>query len=268
MTTNARTITVTPGRIATVVAVALGVLVAYLLGSARTAGATSTVDASAVRTSGITTLAAATGSGPTGITVVGNGTVSGTPDTLVVSLSVNANAANVSSALGTANGTMAAVQKALRSRGVESKDLQTSNLSVQATYNNKGTIDGYSVSEGLTATLRDIGKAGDDISAAVAAGRNLVRVDGVSLDLKDDGPLLTKARDDAYADAKAKAEQYAHDAGRGLGAVVSISEQVQQAQPQPMYAFGAALPAAVRSVPIAAGSQQVAVQVTVTFGLA
>ena len=266
MTTNARTITVTPYRIAVVVAVALGVLVAYLLGSARTAGATTSVDASAARTSGITTLAAATSAGPTGITVVGDGTVSGTPDTLVVSLSVNANAANVSSALATANGAMAAVQKVLRSHGVESKDLQTSNLSVQAMYDNKGTIDGYSVSEGLTATLRDIAKAGDDISAAVAAGRNLVRVDGVSLDLKDDGPLLTKARDDAYADAKAKAEQYAHDTGRGLGAVVSISEEVQQAQP--MYAYGAALPSAARSVPIAAGSQEVAVQVTVTFGLA
>ena len=260
------TITVSPRRIAIVIAVALGVLAAYVLGSARSAGASSTLGGSALRTSGVSLMSTSTTGDAAGITVVGTGTVSGTPDTVVVSFSVNANSPNISSAFGTANAGMAALQKSLRAHGVATKDLQTSNVSVQPNYTDKAAINGYVVSESLTATLRDIGKAGATISAAVDGGRNLVRVDGVSLDLKDSGPLLTRARDDAYANAKAKAEQYAHDAGRSLGTVVSINEQVQQ--PQQPFAYGYPMASSAdRAVPIAAGSQNLSVQVTVTFGL-
>ena len=136
---------------------------------------------------------------------------------------------------------------------------------MQQRYTNKGVVNGYTVQEGLSATIRDIAEAGDDITAGVAAGRSYVRVNGVSLDLQDDGALLTKARDDAYADAKTKAAQYAHDAGRSLGAVVTISEAVQQPQYPMAYASGAAVPS---SLPFQAGSRSVQVQVSVTFALA
>jgi uncharacterized protein YggE len=267
------TITVGPRRIAVVLAVALGVLAAYVLGSARSAAATSAastaVRSGAVSSGGVAVQSSqTTGPDPAGITVVGTGTVSGTPDTIVVSFSVNATAANVSSAFSTASSGMAALQKTLRAHGVATKDLQTSNVSVQPSYSTKGTIDGYAVTEGLTATMRDIGKAGDAISAAVAGGRNLVRVDGVSLDLEDSGPLLTRARDDAYAEARSKAEQYAHDSGRALGSVVSISEQAQPAQPQRVYADAVPTAAtAFKSLQVSAGSADVVVRVTVTFGL-
>jgi uncharacterized protein len=253
-----------------VVAVALGVLVAYLIGSSRTANAvTSAPHSTTLGTSDSSVLAAAGGGTTPGITVTGTGTVSGTPDTLVVSLSVTANGSSVSSAFSSANSAMGAVQRALKGKGVATADLQTSTVSVQQEYDNRGNPSGYTVVEGLTVTLHDIAKAGDDIAAAVAAGRNLLRVDGVSLDLKDTGPLVSQARDDAFAEARTKAEQYAHAAGRSLGAVVSIQEVTQT--PQPVYygAMASAVPApeALRA-PIQAGSQDVAVQVTVTFGLA
>jgi uncharacterized protein len=265
------TVTVKPGRVAMVVAVALGVLAAYLIGSSRTANAVATAPTGAGlgASNGSMSVLAATGGGTTpGITVTGTGTVSGTPDTLVVSLSVTANGSSVSAAFSTANSTMGAVQRALKGKGVASADLQTSNVSVQQRYDNKGNTDGYTVTEGLTVTVHDIAKASDDIAAAVAAGRNLLRIDGVSLDLKDTGSLVSKARDDAFAEARTKAEQYAHAAGRSLGAVVSIQEVAQT--PQPVYYGGyaaASMPAALRA-PIQAGSQDVAVQVTVTFGFA
>jgi uncharacterized protein len=265
------TVTVKPGRLAIVIAVALGVVVAYLIGSSRTAGAvaapTQTTGLSSL--SGVPTVSTATGSGSTpGITVSGTGTVSGTPDTLVISLSVTANGSTVSSAFSSANGAMAAVQRTLRGKGVAAADMQTSNVSVEQRYDNRGNANGYTVNEGLTVTVHDIGRASDDMAAAVAAGRNLVRIDGVSLDLKDTGPLVSRARDAAFAEAKTKATQYAHAAGRGLGAVVSI-EEVTQA-PQPIY-YGAFAARAVMATPMAppiqAGSQQVAVQVTVTFAM-
>jgi len=266
------TVTVKPGRVAMVVAVALGVLAAYLIGSSRTANAVATAPTGATlgASDGSMSVLAATGGDGTapGITVTGTGTVSGTPDTLVVSLSVNADGSSVSSAFSSANSTMGAVQRALKATGVASADLQTSNVSVQQKYDNRGNPNGYTVTEGLTVTVHDIAKASDDIAAAVAAGRNLLRIGGVSLDLKDTGTLVSKARDDAFAEARTKAQQYAKAAGRSLGAVVSIQEVAQT--PNPVYYGGyasASMPAALRA-PIQAGSQDVAVQVTVTFGLA
>ena len=249
-----------------VIAVALGVLAAYLIGSSRTANAVATVPTSNLPLAGST----AAGGAPAGITVTGTGTVSGTPDTLIVSLSVTANGSSVSAAFSSANSAMGAVQKALKGKGVDAKDMQTSNVSVQQRYDNRGNPDGYTVSEGLTVTVHDIDKASDDMAAAVSAGRNLLRIDGVSLDLKDTGPLVSQARDDAYAEAKTKAAQYAKAAGRDLGAVVAIQEVTQAPQPQPYgYGFSGALPmASVMRAPIQAGSQDVSVQVTVTFGFA
>jgi uncharacterized protein len=264
------TVTVKPGRLAAVVAVALGVLAAYLIGSSRTAAAVATAPTGIAGATTTSVLTAAGGSDAApGITVTGTGTVSGTPDTLVVSLSVTASGASVSSAFATANSAMGAVQKALTGKGVAAADLQTSNVSVQPQYDSRGRADGYQVVEGLTVTVHDVAKASDDIAAAVAAGRNLVRVDGVSLDLKDTGPLVNQARDDAFAEAKNKAQQYAHAAGRTLGAVVSVQEVTQPPSPYPYYsgyASSVGMPGALRA-PIQAGSQDVAVQVTVTFGL-
>ena len=265
------TITLSRRRIGFVTAVALVVLGSYLVGSARSAGAdapargsTALGAAASVATSQLS--AASSGAAAGAVTMTGSGSATGTPDTLVLSLSVTSGGSTVSSAFATANTAMSAVQKSLRGHGVAAKDLSTSNVSVQSRYTAKGGRDGYTVSEGLTATLHDIARAGQQISAVVAAGGNLVRVDGVSLDLTDTGALVSKARDGAFADAKSKAQQYARDAGRQLGAVVSISEQAQQPQQRLLYGFAESSVAGA-ALPIAAGSQDVAVQVTVTFAL-
>ncbi len=172
-------------------------------------------------------------------------------------------------ALDAANSLTGRVQSSLTKHGVAAKDIQTSNLQVQPDYaypqNGTPTIKGYTVSEGVTATLRDLGKAGAAISAATTAGGNAVQVNGISLDLEDNGKLLTTARDRAVANAKTKAEQYAKASGRDLGAVVSISETV--ADPPPVnYDMRAAAKAQDASpVPIQAGSEDVGVTVTVVY---
>jgi uncharacterized protein len=267
------TITLSRRRIGFVTAVALVVLGSYLVGSARSEGAdapaqgsTALSPAASVATVQLSAASSGAAAGAGTVTMTGSGSATGTPDTLVLSLSVTSGGSTVSSAFATANTAMSAVQKSLRGHGVAAKDLSTSNVSVQSRYTAKGLRDGYAVSEGLTATLHDIARAGQQISAVVAAGGNLVRVDGVSLDLTDTGALVSKARDGAFADAKSKAHQYARDAGRQLGAVVSISEQAQQPQQRFLYGLAESSVAGA-ALPIAAGSQDVAVQVTVTFAL-
>lgn len=203
------------------------------------------------------------------VSVAGLGRIAGTPDTLQLQMSVESRGPDVTKALGGANTAMSKVTDSLKSHGVGTADLKTSGLGVQANYNydnNKQTLIDYVASESLTVKLRDLDKAGEAISAAVAAGGNESRVNGVSLDLEGNTALVQQARASAFADAKAKAEQYAKLSGRELGAVSTITEQVQDS-PVPMYSAPMATDAKAASVPIERGSQEVAVNVQVVWAL-
>jgi uncharacterized protein YggE len=254
------TITVKPRPIAITVVAALAILAAYLVGSARPSVAGAAAP---------TVLRASTGSpADTGITVTGTGKVTGTPDTLRIALSVTATSPDVDTALASANKSAKAVQGALLGKGVDTQDLKTSNVSVQPNYNSKGAPSGYVVTESLTASVRDLAKAGATLSAAVGAGGNAVRVDSVGFALEDTSGLVSGARKGAVEDARTKAEQYAAAAGRSVGEVQSISEIVTSPTPQYLdqrLAYASA--EALAPVPLQAGSQEVSVQVTVVYAL-
>ena len=255
------TITLSSRKAAFVIVAAVAVLLAYLVGANRPAAA---LPAAAAPVQ----LAASTASTSDGVTVTGSGTVSGTPDTLHLSLHVTGTGADVSTALARADASTKRVQDALTAGGVQAKDLQTSGLSIQPDYDNRGRPRGYRADESLTVTLRDLRTAGAAVTKAVAAGGNQVRVEGLSVGLDSTTALAAGARTRAVADAKARATQYAEAAGRSLGAVVSISESVQDPVDSPYkgaYATGASLAA---QVPIQAGSQAVVVRVTVVYAFA
>jgi uncharacterized protein YggE len=258
------TITVTRRSLPLLALAALGILVAYVLGTSRTSVAQAAVGLPAA----IPRVVPAASSGTTassGITVTGTGKVTGTPDTLRLSLAISTTADNIDDALRAANARMADVQKSLRDHGVKAEDLQTSGLSIQPNYTSSGTPSGYAVSENLTAVVHDLGKAGATLSAAVDAGGNAVRIDGVSVALDDSSGLMGGARAAAITDARTKAEQYAAAAGRQLGPVESISEDTVSS-PSPMY--DARTASVAGAVPIQAGTQDVSVQVTVVFAVA
>lgn len=239
----------------------------FLLGLGRsgqsTAGSAGATSASG-GTGGIVLAASAAGGK---ITVSGTGTVNGTPNELVLSMGVQANAASVSTALRQANEAATRVIHSLRAGGVRRADLQTSGLSIQPNYQNGSPFPvGYMVSEQLTATLRNLKRAGSQIQSAATAGGNATTVNGVSLNLTDTSRLLARARAAAVRDAKAKASQFAAGLGRPLGRALSVSDQ--SSVPYPIYAAeGAALKAAQPSVPVQPGTQQVSVQVTVVFAI-
>jgi uncharacterized protein len=204
------------------------------------------------------------------ITVNGNGTATGTPDELQLGMEVDTQAPSVSAALDTANQDMSRVQSALEKAGVPASALQTSGMSVQPQYDDKGNITGYSVSESLSVELHGLATAGQAITSAVDAGGNAARVDNVQLDLNDqNATLLAKARADAISAARAEAEQYARAAGVKLGPIVSVTDTSStqpsgRIYPSPMFADGVAASA----VPISAGTQQVTASVVVVWQLA
>ncbi len=272
------TVTITPRRAILVLLAVITLAVVYVLGASRSGGApaaastlTKTVRISSTQPS-LTQPSSTQATGDPGITVGGMADVEGTPDTLRLDLSVVVTAPSVSEALAKANGSADAVQKSLLASGVAKKDLQTSglNISPDYAYSNNGTprLKGYQVSESVSAKLRDLGRAGDAIGKAVGAGGNAVRVNGISLDLEDTGALVSAARDKAFAEARAKAQQYAKAAGRTLGDVLSIAENVANPSPIPMpYAAAAGAPVDMAKVPIQPGSQAVSVTVTVVFAM-
>jgi uncharacterized protein YggE len=201
-----------------------------------------------------------------GVLVSGVGTVTGTPDVLRFTVGVEVTDETVDAALDAANASANRVIEALKQSEVDEKDLQTASVDIHPRHDEKGRqITGYVVRQDVTVKVRDLDGAGETITSAVAAGGDAARLSGVSFSLEDNEALLAAAREQAYGEARAKAEQYAGLADRELGEVLTVRETVDRGQPVP-YPARAALEAA-GPVPIEPGSTEVAVTVDVRWSL-
>lgn len=205
-----------------------------------------------------------------GISVSGSGSVLGEPDIALVMLGVEANADSVGAARQQAADSMNAMLDALKAGGVKEEDLQTTNFSVQPRYdysNNRQTLLGFTVSNLVTAKIRNIDDTGDLVDAAIKAGGNLSRVQNLQFTIDDPAALQDEARREAMADARSKAETLADAAGVGLGDARSISESggpVAIAFDQRQLQLGELSQAAS---PIQVGELEVRVDVQVIYGL-
>src|SRR5262249_31054230 len=120
------------------------------------------------------------------------------------------------------------VLSALVELGVPRKDVQTTGLALRPVYDYSSdgppVITGYAASQNHTVLVRELPQAGEALSAVVPARGNAVRLGSVRLQISDPDALLRDARTAAFAEAKAKAQQYAAASGRRLGDVVSVRE--------------------------------------------
>lgn len=200
---------------------------------------------------------------PPVISTQGTGIVNGSPDTVNIVLGVETRASDATSAL-TDNAELAEnLIETIRAQGVEGQDIATKNLSVQPNHQPGGTIDGYTVTNQVTATLRDVDRSGDLIDAAARAAGDATRVQQLTFSIADDSELRAQARAQAVTQAQAQAEQIADAAGAELGAVQSITENPKTgATPYPE---SRSLADSAASTPIEAGSQELSVSVSVTY---
>jgi uncharacterized protein YggE len=209
-----------------------------------------------------------TGPVPQGISVTGTGEVTGAPDTMSVTFTVSVLADDVTTAVDDNARTTEQVIAAVRDAGVEQADIQTSayNLAPDFDYTDDGRRPlGYKVTNSIDVTVRDPGRGGTVIDAAVAAGGDDVEVTNVGFGLDDDAEALDQARAAAFADARTKAEQFAALADRPLGPVVSIEESASST-PVP---FDRAVTAGsdVAATPVQPGEVETSVTVTVRWSL-
>jgi uncharacterized protein len=203
------------------------------------------------------------------VTVQGVGIVTTAPDTASVQLGVTVTEDTLAAAQSKASTQMAAIIEAVKTAGVDDKDIQTSNyyVSVQQNYDEMGNpteVVRFQVSNQVNVTIRDVAKVGQILDDAVAAGANTIY--GVNFYVDDPKALSSKARKLAVDDARTRASELATAAGLSLGRIVSITEGYSSG---PVYGGkgGAGAAAAEAAPPIETGSATIQVDVTVVFEL-
>lgn len=156
------------------------------------------------------------------VSVSGEGQVKVTPDLAYVTFGVETNGTDLATAQSENATRMAAVLDKLKGLGIASQDLQTTGYYIAPQYDKDQKPTGYRVGNGVRATVRDLSKLGATIDATVTAGANQVM--GIGFDVANKADAIQKAREQAVADARAKAEQYAKLTGVTLGGPVEINE--------------------------------------------
>jgi len=201
------------------------------------------------------------------IIVIGEGSVVVPPDYAEVRSGATTRAKTAKEAADANAKVMAAMTAALHELGVEQKDIQTSRFSVQPVYatpqpNTEPKLIGFSVSNQIAVTIRQIASVGAILDRLIGAGAT--DVGNVEFLHADMSKALDKAREEAVADARRKAELYAHAAGLDLGRVAWITEDPAYAAP--MQARTMRAPGGhAAAVPIAAGEDTLRIHVTVGF---
>ncbi len=218
--------------------------VALLAGSAGTSGASSNA---AVQHS---------------IVVSGTGTVATVPNRAQVSFGVSTDAKTASAALHANATEMAKVIAALKGQGIAAADIKTEFVSLSSRYNSNGDVlVGYTASNSVSVTLRNLDKAGSVIDAGVDAGAN--QISGPNLVRSDVSAIYRQALRAAIANAKGKAQTIAAASGLHLRRITDVSES-SSGPPLP---FTDAKAGTAASTPIETGTSLVEATVSVTFAV-
>ncbi len=203
------------------------------------------------------------------ISVSGQGTASAPPDMATIQTGVVTQAEKASDALDANNAAMERLMAALKAAKIAAKDIQTSSFDVRPEYQRgprgqqRPEIVGYRVTNQVRVRVRNLPGLGEVLDALVEAGSN--QVSGISFGIDEPTGVLNQARNRAIADARSRADLYAHAAGVRVGKVLSISEQ-QTAVPRPQFAARFAAERA-SAVPVATGEQQLRATVHMVFAL-
>ena len=205
----------------------------------------------------------------TRLDISATGEVSRVPDVAIISAGVVSRAATASAALSDAADRMGRVLAALKRAGVDDRDVQTSNVSLNPDYrypeNQSPQLVGYTASNTVTVKFRDIRNSGKILDALVGVGAN--QINGPNLTVDKPEAALDEARAKAIAAGRARAELYARSLGLRVARVVAVSESGGYAPPPPppmpmMMARGER-----DSTTIQPGEQKLQVSLTMTFEL-
>ena len=206
------------------------------------------------------------------VAVNGEATAGAKPDVVYVTIGVENTGKDARDVLAANSKATSDVIAAMKSNGIDARDLQTSGFSVRpnvdrsqntlSSADNTPAINGYTVSNSVNVTLHDLGRLGEILDKAVTAGAN--SIDGIQFDVTSQSALLDDARKAAFEDARRKAAIYAAASGLKLGRLIELSESTGPRGGGVLYRAKAMSAAAV---PIESGESTLSVSVSARFEL-
>lgn len=206
------------------------------------------------------------------IIVTGVGEVAVVPDMAVITLGVSEQDKSAAAAMRATSDSAAAILARLSENGIDARDVQTSDVSLNPVWNNRSSgmssdsepkIVGYTANNRITVRVRDLDSLGSLMDAVLEDGAN--RFNGLRFAVQEPRPHQDAARQEAVADAMEKAKLYSEAAGVTLGPILTMSELGMSSGPAPMVEMSMARDS---GVPIAAGEQEISARLTVVFGIA
>lgn len=197
---------------------------------------------------------------PPMIEVTGTGESKVTPDRALVYVGVQTKGRTAALA-GAENAKLAnAVLAAVRAAGIAREQVGTMNYSVSPSYRyfpdgRKPELTGYDASNTVRVEVRSVDLVGRVIDAALGAGAN--NVSGISFYASQMDAVRREAMAAATTDARLSAEAMARAAGGTLGALISLTTQMNDGpRPYVMQAMAMRAKAADESTPVEAPSEQ------------
>jgi len=208
------------------------------------------------------------------ITVSAEGEVIVVPDIAKLSFSVVSEGQNSDTIQKENNEKVSQAITFVKGEGVDDKDIKTAhyNISPRYNYNYKSEtgepqIIGYRMTQTVSVTVRDLEAVAGILGGLPELGIN--QIQGVSFDIDDPDSALNDAREEAFDKARDKAEIMAKQNGTSIKRVVTFSEG-NGGYPIPYYAKAESFDSGVvaaQAPTIEAGSQEVTVNVSVTYEL-
>lgn len=173
--------------------------------------------------------------GQVGIWVTGVGSKEVSSDVAKVFLGVQSKELTVSEARQNAAEAMTAVLDAIRAIGVSDDDIVTTSFNIYPETiwvevndsfgrHSEPRITGYTVSNNVEVTVRDLDLLDDVIDSAAEKGGDLIRVNSISFTVANPELHGEETRLLAAANARAKAELYAKAMGVNLGPLLYLTE--------------------------------------------
>ena len=199
----------------------------------------------------------------------------------MLDLGVEVTMETVASARDEAARAMDAVMTALKSNGVEEKDIQTRNFDIRPRYewqevvengtrSSRDVLVGYRVSNRLYAKVRDLDGVSTVIDAVITAGGDAIRFRDLTFTVEDTSPLMDQLREDAVNDAKTKARHFADLSGMTLGRPIYMAESGVSGPTSTVIRERVVYEAAALSAPatgVSSGELEVSLSIQVAFAI-
>lgn len=190
------------------------------------------------------------------------------PDIVDIGAGVTTQARTAVAAMQANANEMTAVIARIRALGIDEDDIQTSGINLNARYDydqstQRQVFRGYSVSNRVSVTLRDVERTGPVLDALVAAGAT--DLSGPTFRIDDDTVAKERAREAAMETALKRARSYAGMAGYSGVKLLSISETVRSEPRIMVTAARTQMAADEAATPVQPGLVATGVTVNVTY---